>query len=878
MTIRRQVNRRQSLSAFIGLLVLVVISTAPAIAQATITGSIRGSVTDDSGNFLPGVTIEVTSTALGNGSRSAITDPEGTFMMNGLPVGVYSMTISLIGYRPYEIVQIVINPDETRVFHTTLTEGLSERITVQAERPVVDTTNTASREVVDATYINRLPLVSRRYQQVLTLFPGVSNDAGFTLAQYHVNGSRITQNGFRLDGATINDQVTGTFGLNINQNSIERFEFNTAGFQAEYGEQSGGIANIITKSGTNSFELLYSGVMRTDSWSADIQGYDNLVANVDADGSTSNNNNPRPEQQQWQEISFSGPLSRNRAWFASSFQYWQEDIGSPFNDSERTGDRYHGQFKVTLQVNPDNLLVFNVATDPSLFKNLITDARYAEGTNFDQTQGSYLFQVRDQHTVSPNVFLETQLFIHHQYLTARPAEENLGPFVNVFDPNAPVSIIGTYPNDQDRSTDRIRLSSAVTLQSGPHRIKTGLDYSFLDFTGINRTEDVTFNLDGFVQSYGAGSTRRYINDYQNPEKTDRTDAEMDAYIQDTWVINEHWTLEGGVRWDHQTLVGEHNFAPRAGAAYDPAGKGRMKLYGNWGRFYDNVFSDFVEFLNTDGITQTRTETHTGSGYSYSGVYAEYDYAVDGDFETPYKDSWTIGYEQELPWNIRVGLSHTQWKGYNQLRTTTTNDLSVVPPSVDLDPNATAATILDTKGRSEYADIKLTIRKPFSHHFEFIGSYTRSRVMGDSSQDFGLENRADQQALDYTRLIYDRPDVINLSAFGNLPWKLEATGIFRYQSGRLYSPFTQSGAQTVIDTTVGSKNSERMPPVRSLDLSLARRFDVGRSQMKLMAQVFNLTNELNVVDVEKRTFTGQAFRGPVNVDFGRIFQIGIEFRY
>jgi hypothetical protein len=152
------------------------------------------------------------------------------------------------------------------------------------------------------------------------------------------------------------------------------------------------------------------------------------------------------------------------------------------------------------------------------------------------------------------------------------------------------------------------------------------------------------------------------------------------------------------------------------------------------------------------------------------------------------------------------------------------------------------------------------------------------VLGDSSQDFGLENRADQMALDYTRLIYDRPDVINLSAFGNLPWNLEATGIFRYQSGRLYSPFTLSGGQTVIDTNVGSKNSERMPPVRSLDLSLARRFDMGHSQMKLMVQVFNLTNELNVVDVEKRTFTGQAFRGPVDVDFGRILQFGIEFRY
>ncbi|MGH6692395.1 MAG: carboxypeptidase regulatory-like domain-containing protein, partial [Gammaproteobacteria bacterium] len=276
--------------------------TPTAFAQAAITGTIRGSVSDDSGNFLPGATVSVSSTALGGAPRTGITDHEGAFVINGLPVGVYSMTISLIGYQPYEMVQIVVNPDETRAFHVRLPEGLTEKITVHAERPVVDTTNTSSREVVDATYVNRLPLISRRYQQILTLFPGVSNDEGFTLAQFHVNGSRVTQNGFRLDGATINDFVTGTFGLNVNQNSIERFELNTSGFQPEYGEQSGGIANIITKSGSNSFELLYSGFGRTEGWGSDLEGFDDLVANADSDGSTSNNHNPRPETQQWHEI------------------------------------------------------------------------------------------------------------------------------------------------------------------------------------------------------------------------------------------------------------------------------------------------------------------------------------------------------------------------------------------------------------------------------------------------------------------------------------------------------------------------------------------------------------------------------------------------
>jgi len=869
---------RRSILVALALAVIVFAWMPLAHAQANITGTIRGGVTDDTGNFLPGATVELSSAALGSANRSAITNAEGNFTINGLPVGVYSMTVTMIGYRPVEFVQIVVNPDETRVFNIKLPEGLSEKITVQAERPVVDTSNTSSKEVVDATYVNRLPLISRRYQQILTLFPGVSNDQGFTLAQFHVNGGRVTQNGFRLDGATINDFTTGTFGLNVNQNSIERFEMNTSGFQPEYGENSGGIANIITKSGTNTYEMLYSGFFRSDSWGSGIQGFNDLIANADSDGNLSNNNNPRPETQQWQELAFSGPLIKNKLWFASSFQYWQEDIGSVFNESVRQGDRYHGQFKMTWQVNPDNTLVTNFATDPSFFKSVVTDARYAKGTNYDQNQGGYFLQLRDTHTISPNAFLESQVFLHHQYLTARPTDDSLGPFEIVFNPGEPLLFRGSYPSDQDRSTDRLRFSSALTLQKGTHRVKTGFDYSFMDYTGTYRSEDVNLNFDSYAVGYfGPGSTLQYTYNYRNPEVTDRRDTEADAFIQDTWVIDEHWTVEGGVRWDHQSIIGDNNLAPRVGVAYDPQGKGKSKIYANYGRFYDNVFTNFVDFLNTDGYSVSYSLYDAGTNTTSTGVIYNYDYAIDGDLKTPYKDSWTLGFEQEIPWNLRVGVSTTQWKGKNQLRSTFTTDLSNVPSSVKLDPAANAAIILDSKGQSDYTDVKLSVRKPFSHRFELIGSYTRSRVTGDTSEDFGFENRADRRSLQVTRLDYDRPDVINLSAFGNLPMGLELTGIFRYQSGRLYSPLVYNGGQAYIDTSEGGKNSERMPPVRSLDLSLSKRFEVGRTQMKLTAQVFNLTNQLNVIDVE-RTTSASTYRGPVDIDFGRIVQLGVEVRY
>ena len=848
---------------------VVLAGTSVLIAQASITGIIRGGISDDAGNFLPGATVVVSGEPLGDATRTTVADAEGRFFFNNLPVGVYNMTVRMLGYQPFEMVHIIVDPDSTRRFSVELPEGLTEKVTVQAERPVIDTSNTSSKEVVNATYVNKLPLTSRRYQQIMTLFPGVSNDQGFTLAQYHVNGSRVTQNGYRLDGANINDFVTGTFGLNVNQNSIERFELNTSGYQAEYGEHSGGIANVITKSGTNEFELLYSGFYRGDSWGADLNNFDELMAISDGDVNAGNNNNPRPETQQWQEISFTGPIKKNKVWFATSFQYWQEDVGSLFNDSVRTGDRYHFQFKTTWQVNQDNQFVVNFATDPSQFENLITDARFSKGTNFNQNQGGYFIQFRDTHTFTPSLYLESQLFVHHQYLTARPTDDSLGAFSFIFTPGNPFTAVGTYPVDQDRSTDRVRLSSALTAQKGTHRIKGGLDFSFLDYTGTLRAEDTTLNLDALAYYY-AGTAWSYTYQYQDHE-TDRQDTEFAAFVQDTWVIDEHWTVEGGARVDYQSVVEDNNVSPRLGVAWDPKGHGRTKFYANYGRFYDNVFSSYVDFLDATGLT---LDIYYDFGGVPTTITYVYDYAVDGELEAPYKDSWTVGVEHELAWDVKVGLSTTHWDGKNQLRATVTTDLSNVPGSVVLDPAANAAVILDSNGESDYDDYKIMVRKPFSRRFEVIGSYTRSRVRGDTSVAFGFENRSDQRSLDYTRLSYDRPDVINLAAFGNLPRGWETTGIYRYQSGRLYTPMLPNG---FVDTSVGGKNSRRMPPLRSLDLSLSKRMNFGGSQAKFTFQVFNVTNETNVIDVDRFTSSGAAFGAPVTVDFGRIYQIGVEFR-
>jgi hypothetical protein len=196
---------------------------------------------------------------------------------------------------------------------------------------------------------------------------------------------------------------------------------------------------------------------------------------------------------------------------------------------------------------------------------------------------------------------------------------------------------------------------------------------------------------------------------------------------------------------------------------------------------------------------------------------------------------------------------------------------------DLDPLATAAVLFDSKGTADYQDFKVYFRKALRNRFELLGSYTHSRVRGESTDAFGFEDRGDPAADDFTRLTYDRPDVLSLSGTVFLPARFELTGIYRYQSGRLYSPLTVASGNIQIDAQEG-KNSQRMPSQQSLDLSLARLFRTGRTDIKTFFQVFNVANHLNVVDVETLQEAGPSFGEPVLVDPGRTLQVGLEVRF
>jgi outer membrane receptor protein involved in Fe transport len=241
---------------------LIVLLAAPFAFSQNIYGSFTGVVTDSSGSVAPNalVTARNTGTAAVFTSRS---DGEGTFWIRNLPVGVYDITGELSGFQKFEVRGVRVQVDEVVRVDMKLSIGAAtETVTVAGVASVVDTTTATLKGVVDQQRIEELPLNGRNAAQLMRLIVGVTNDpnAGVTSGTTYpgtnpvsVNGNRSNNTNYILDGAQNNDLYSNAPNPLPNPDALQEFSVQTNNFSAEFGRQSGGIVNAVTRSGTNEY-------------------------------------------------------------------------------------------------------------------------------------------------------------------------------------------------------------------------------------------------------------------------------------------------------------------------------------------------------------------------------------------------------------------------------------------------------------------------------------------------------------------------------------------------------------------------------------------------------------------------------------------------
>lgn len=269
-----------------GTLIALMLLLAPLGTHAqNYAGSVRGVVTDPGGAAVPGATVTLRN--LGNNSTvEATTSEEGVYSFGSVDVGVYEVTVKAASFKEFVAKNVEVHVSTPAEVNVKLTLGASNEVmTVEASDVQVQTTTADVGAVIEGTQIRELPLNGRNFMSLTQLQPGVSANNQFNSkdkglqggADFSVNGNPSTNNLFLLDGVNNNDVGSNrTILIYPSVDSIAEFKMLTNSYGPEYGQASGAIISITTRSGENQFHggLFYEGrndALNANSFTSNLQ-------------------------------------------------------------------------------------------------------------------------------------------------------------------------------------------------------------------------------------------------------------------------------------------------------------------------------------------------------------------------------------------------------------------------------------------------------------------------------------------------------------------------------------------------------------------------------------------------------------------------------
>ena len=362
-------HMRTRLSALIAVMLAVA---SLAAAQGTTTGTLSGKVADSSGGVLPGVTVTLSGPSL-QGVRSTVTDDQGFYRFRNIPPGPdYTVSATLSGFEDASQSAIRVFLGQEGAVNLSLSPGnVTEAVMVTATSPIVDVRQTTTGVNITSQQFETLP-TARNFQQLTTMAPSVTLEMGDHDRRFEnsptVGAGSAPENNYIIDGLSVTDPRYGTSGANLTMNFVQEVQVMTGGYQAEFGRSTGGVFNVITKSGSNAFHgdvfnyyrnrELDAGRRRCGAQNKELVTFANQSDSYDFGGS------------------LGGPIVRDKLWFfgaidptrSTTYLGGVTDSGTAFGTTvsrqyDRDSNIYAG--KVTWTMRQNHTLVVSAFGDPT---------------------------------------------------------------------------------------------------------------------------------------------------------------------------------------------------------------------------------------------------------------------------------------------------------------------------------------------------------------------------------------------------------------------------------------------------------------------------------------------------------------------------------
>jgi hypothetical protein len=709
------------------LLLALVVALAPCISsqESAAKGSLNGTVVDSTSGAIVGAQTTLTGP---QGTQSQVTNVLGTFIYQDLVPGTYQVRVEMRGFRTAEVPDVLINVGRVSAIRIHLEVGsVTSRVDVVSWAVTVDTTSTAVATNFNDDFFQRLP-VQRNVAGLFYLAPGVVSGGGTGAANPSIGGATGLENQYIADGVSITDtafgglgiysRVYGSVGTGINLSFIKEVQIKTGSIQPQYGGATGGVVQIVTKSGGNQYHGALSAYGQPYALEAQRLNVDdfNLAnpvgkvihnANFDVSGEIGG---PIPV------------LAKGKLFFFASFDpSWVETkgISPPLAGNFALGAlqgrklTYNYAAKLTFKINDRNTFEGSVFGDPT-YSNLFPWSSFTQGitgfpntTNFSKLDfANRAVVARYNGTLSPtwalnidatwqhNKFTEggynnsvSQITDQTQTLVGPPGGGDIAPNIQEGQFNAVGK--GFVENTREESYGVHINSSKIVNFWGQHAIDIGYGYSRPYYDGArsvsgpaitapvlnqdNQSAGFSFQCStdaagvttcpwGSQAGTGSvGTAPPPTGPFSNyawtlnivPGCATKASSSSDAlcallpvpgfatpqpvalesggevgvaadgfvhfntsgrihstYFNDSWTLNKYVTLNAGLRWQQERLIGANtrytftdNWSPALGVTVDPFGDRKNKLWFSFGRYNYNLPLDLAErtLTNTQGL-------------------------------------------------------------------------------------------------------------------------------------------------------------------------------------------------------------------------------------------------------------------------------------
>ncbi|MBI3050187.1 MAG: TonB-dependent receptor [Acidobacteria bacterium] len=609
------------LRGVLSLAVVCVLTSAPVFGQGGVA-EINGSIADQTGSVLPGVTITIMDEATGL-MRTAVSNESGRFVIPAVTPGRYTITAELTGFQMQRRTGVSVLVGQAITFNFTLAiGGLTDQVTVVGEAPIIEITQTQIGSNITAQAIEDLPTQGRQQYALLQLVPGLTPNLGpgaFEGAQYSANGRQTGSNLFLVDGMyNVDDRTLSGSGSQTRMtiDTTAEYQVLTHEYGAEYGGSTGVVVNAVTKSGTNA--LHGRGAYYLQDSSLDATNYF-----LKKEGRENPDSGVKTALGQ-----VGGPILRNKAFFFVNIERLRIEQAANLNYPAEAAPLARS-YSVALPIKSTNIfqrLDYQLNGSHSFNFRALFDPNAVDGQDHVRERRT-ISAMRIERAPSPGEFFWSAQWLG--VLGARMVNETRFSRVTeelhvgdqaLFDTGGDKvfelsgtgrgELIGLGGRDQlDFGSGQLH----PDYQAGPHESPSGANVTSIVFSnqltytprnhtlkfgfgasqngGTNVVGANYFGLFEFLgnQPFNPAQAATYPNRFRMRVGNlfyAMDDWRTNFFVADKWQATDELTLSLGIRYDYQHMIPQTKdaFAPRAGVAYAPNDKTVIRA--GIGKFYE----------------------------------------------------------------------------------------------------------------------------------------------------------------------------------------------------------------------------------------------------------------------------------------------------